>query len=621
MGNVYYTKIRNLENALNSPYFARIDFTEKKHSDLQKIYIGKTNIFDDDLNVAVADWRAPISSLYYDGELGEVEYHCLDGTIQGNLSLKRRYEIENGALIDYNDIEVALADKILEDVLSENSDARLKNIVSTIQREQNQIIRANMFKPIIVQGCAGSGKTTVALHRIAYLVYTYEKEFKPEDFLIIGPNKFFLNYISNVLPDLGVDYVRQETFEEFGRSFIRDKIHIESGNFNLQKLVDGKEDNTGLVSITKFKSSLRWKDYLDEALKNYNETYLPKQDFILDEKIAILYEDLQKIFLDGMERIPLEDRVKRLKEYMIHKTSEYYKKEISDYIKSLGKINLTKIYQRMINSSDLARYTEYASLIQEDFNKRFAKKTVQYEDLAPLMYLRFRLSSPQERFQLKHIIIDEAQDFGEFQFVTLYEILNRNKSMTILGDLAQGIYMYRGTENWQRINDVVFHNEAQILYLEKSYRTTSNIMNEANQVLSKMKDKIGVKLGVPVSRKGSVPEYKKVQSFDEKIKVIREFIQDFKRRGFQNIGIISRTSQASQEIYEGLKEENAELILENMEQFKGGITVVSSYYSKGLEFDCVIITDYEKYQDNLLDNKLLYIAMTRSMHELKMISL
>ncbi|MBR1539736.1 MAG: UvrD-helicase domain-containing protein [Clostridia bacterium] len=516
---------------------------------------------------------------------------------------------------------MALADKILEDVLSENSDARLKNIVSTIQREQNQIIRANMFKPIIVQGCAGSGKTTVALHRIAYLVYTYEKEFKPEDFLIIGPNKFFLNYISNVLPDLGVDYVRQETFEEFGRSFIRDKIHIESGNFNLQKLVDGKEDNTGLVSITKFKSSLRWKDYLDEALKNYNETYLPKQDFILDEKIAILYEDLQKIFLDGMERIPLEDRVKRLKEYMIHKTSEYYKKEISDYIKSLGKINLTKIYQRMINSSDLARYTEYASLIQEDFNKRFAKKTVQYEDLAPLMYLRFRLSSPQERFQLKHIIIDEAQDFGEFQFVTLYEILNRNKSMTILGDLAQGIYMYRGTENWQRINDVVFHNEAQILYLEKSYRTTSNIMNEANQVLSKMKDKIGVKLGVPVSRKGSVPEYKKVQSFDEKIKVIREFIQDFKRRGFQNIGIISRTSQASQEIYEGLKEENAELILENMEQFKGGITVVSSYYSKGLEFDCVIITDYEKYQDNLLDNKLLYIAMTRSMHELKMISL
>lgn len=200
----FYTKEKSLKRAQLTPYFARIDFKQDnlKQSNKEEIYIGKATIFDDDSNVAVVDWRAPIASIYYDGKIGKTKYECPEGIIEGELSLKRQYTIENGKLINYRDVDITTNDEMLQDCLNEKSDKRLKNIVSTIQSEQNQIIRANMFKPLIVQGVAGSGKTTVALHRIAYLVYTYKENFKADDFLILAPNKFFLDYISNVLPDL-----------------------------------------------------------------------------------------------------------------------------------------------------------------------------------------------------------------------------------------------------------------------------------------------------------------------------------------------------------------------------------------------------------------------------------
>ncbi len=238
----YETKKRNLKRAISNPYFARVDFKAYTEEKCEEIYIGKTNIFDDDLNIAVVDWRAPISSIYYNGTIGKTQYTCPEGILHGDLRLKRQYNIEIGELLNYNDIDITTNDKLLQDCLNEKSDIRLKNIVSTIQAEQNKIIRASMSKPLIVQGVAGSGKTTVALHRIAYLVYNYEKSFKPDEFLIIAPNKFFLDYISNVLPDLGVDYVRQQTFEEFALDNINDKIQIINPNIELSKIVDEKKE-------------------------------------------------------------------------------------------------------------------------------------------------------------------------------------------------------------------------------------------------------------------------------------------------------------------------------------------------------------------------------------------
>lgn len=666
---MYGTKIRNLKQAIKVPYFARVDFKTDKTS--EKIYIGKTNIFDEELNVAVADWRAPISSIYYDGRIGKTKYECPEGIVEGELKLKRVYTIEEGRLLEYNDIDVTTNDELLQDCLKENSDTRLKNIISTIQSEQNRVIRANMFKPLIVQGVAGSGKTTVALHRIAYLVYTYEKNFKPEDFLIIAPNRFFLDYISNVLPDLGVDYVRQETFEDLAISIIKDKIKVEDANTTLAKLVNNKqniEETKIIQQASNFKASIKFKELIDEYLTRLNENLLEKEDFKVDNITAIEYKKLQDMLLDNKEKIALYDRVEKLKMYMqnmmanlsdsiadkiiakrkekldkidsslevseiqnlrikIFEESEYEinsllkggKQLVANYIKRIKRYTPLEIYKQIINENNLLeKYIsqEVSSYIRQTFNKKIKKKEVEYEDLAPLMYIQYKILGVNEKFSLKHIVIDEAQDLGEFQFCTLNEILQNNKSITILGDIAQGIYSYRGTNNWNRINELIFNNEADIKYLEKSYRTTIEIMNEANKVLENVKEDLNIRLAVPVARHGDKVSYIKTKDFEEKIEKIKERIDEVKQKGYKNIAIIARDSNLCEKIYEKLKGkiESLELISEKQEKYEGGITILPSYYSKGLEFDSVMIADFDQYDESILDRELLYVAFTRAMH-------
>lgn len=670
-GREYSTKIKNLKKATKEPYFARIDFKAEEQEEKEKIYIGRTNIFDENLNVVVADWRAPISSIYYDGQIGKVEYKVAEEIVKGELTLKRQYTIENGKLLGYNDIEVTTNDNLLQEALKEISDKRLKNIVATIQSEQNKIIRANMFKPLIVQGVAGSGKTTVALHRIAYLIYTYEKEFKPEEFLIIAPNKFFLNYISNVLPDLGVDYVWQQTFEEFASSIIKDKIKVENSGVTLKKIIEENQENSILEEASKFKSSIKFKQSIDQYLQEINEKILETKDFTIANVVAIKYNELQKIFLDNKEKISLKDRIEKLKKFMQNKLSNNHEKIIeqirknrqekidkidqtlneqekekikqeifeeteyemnhllkggkqlvNDYIKKIKKYTPKESYKEIINNEELLeKYTtkEIAKYIKETFNLKIKKKQVEYEDLAPLMYLQYHLLGLNEKISLKHIIIDEAQDFGEFQFSCLNEILKQNKSITILGDIAQGIYSYRGTKNWEEVNKLIFNNEADIQNLNKSYRTTIEIMNEANKTISSIKDQIKINLAEPVARHGEPVSYTKTNDFNDKINKICDKIDLIKQKGYQNIAIIAREYKACEEIYNELKTKinDTYLISEDIEKYENnGITIIPSYYSKGLEFDSVIIADFEKYNNTVLDKQLLYVSLTRAMHKL-----
>ena len=574
-------------------------------------------------------------------------------------------------MLGYNDIEVTTNDNLLQDALKENSDKRLKNIVATIQSEQNKIIRANMFKPLIVQGVAGSGKTTVALHRIAYLIYTYEKEFKPEEFLIIAPNKFFLNYISNVLPDLGVDYVWQQTFEEFASSIIKDKIKVENSGVTLKKIIEENQENSILEEASKFKSSIKFKQSIDQYLQEINEKILETKDFTIANVVAIKYNELQKIFLDNKEKISLKDRIEKLKKFMQNKLSnnqekiieqirknrqekidkidqtlneqekqkikqeifeetEYEmnhllkggKQLVNDYIKKIKKYTPKESYKEIINNEELLeKYTtkEIAKYIKETFNLKIKKKQVEYEDLAPLMYLQYHLLGLNEKFSLKHIIIDEAQDFGEFQFSCLNEILKQNKSITILGDIAQGIYSYRGTKDWEEVNKLIFNNEADIQNLNKSYRTTIEIMNEANKIISSIKDQIKINLAEPVARHGEPVSYTKTNDFNDKINKICDKIDLIKQKGYQNIAIIAREYKACEEIYNALKTKinDIYLISEDIDKYgNNGITIIPSYFSKGLEFDSVIIADFEKYNNTVLDKQLLYVSLTRAMHKL-----
>ena len=674
MSKEYSNKLKNLNKAISVPYFARIDFKENKQNNIQKIYIGKTGIFNNDYEVVVTDWRAPISSIYYDGQLGKVEYECPDGIIEGDLSKKRVYTIENSILKDYQDIDITTNDEFLQECLTENSESRLKNIISTIQSEQNKIIRAKMSKPLIVQGVAGSGKTTVALHRIAYLVYTYEKEFKPEEFLIIAPNKFFLNYISNVLPDLGVDYVKQQTFEEFMLENIDANFKINPINEELSNIVNQNGETDLIKKSANFKSSLRYKELIDDFINEFLQNSLPKEDFkisgivifnndevidmfmnyfknnsineskkmltaVLQKRVSNIADELidklseqRKNKLDNIDKDLSEDKIKEIRlnifketEYEMQQLFKGGKKLVLDYLKNFKIEKVLSIYKKIISDKILFdKYveSELYEYILETYKKNIKSKKVEYEDLAPLFYIQNRFWGNINNLKLEHIVIDEAQDLGEFQFYNFKEIVKPNMSMTILGDISQGIYSYKGINNWNKLNQIVFDNKASIEYLKESYRTSMEIMNEANTIINKIVDNENIILAQPIERHGDKVEHWKIDSEDSKISKIYEIIKTHLEAGHINIAVITKDFDESIELHKKLTnyEVDIKLISENLDKYTGGTIIIPSYLSKGLEFDSVIISDSNKYSEDILETKLLYVACTRAMHTLDIIS-
>jgi len=674
MSKEYSNKLKNLNKAISIPYFARIDFKENNANNERKIYIGKTGILNDKYDVIVTDWRAPISSIYYDGQLGNVEYECPDGIIKGDLSKKRVYTIENSILKDYQDIDITTNDEFLQECLNENSEARLKNIISTIQSEQNKIIRAKMSNPLIVQGVAGSGKTTVALHRIAYLVYTYEKEFNPDEFLIIAPNKFFLDYISNVLPDLGVDYVRQQTFEEFMLENIDANFEINPINVELSNIVNQNGKIDLIKKSANFKSSLRFKELIDEFIDKFLKSNLPKGDFKISDIVVFNHDEVIDMFMNYFKNNSINDSKKMLTAILqkrvsnianelidrlseqrksklynidknlsddkvkeirleIFKETEYEmqqlfkggKKLVLDYLKNFKIEKVLSIYKKIISDKILFdKYvkSELYEYILETYKKNIKSKKVEYEDLAPLFYIQNRFWGNINNLKLGHIVIDEAQDLGEFQFYNFKEIVKPNMSMTILGDISQGIYSYKGINNWNKLNQIVFDNKASIEYLKESYRTSMEIMNEANTIINKIVDNENIILAQPIERHGDKVEHWKIDSEDSKISKIYEIIKTHLEAGHINIAVITKDFDESIELHKKLTnyEVDIKLISENLDKYTGGTIIIPSYLSKGLEFDSVIISDSNKYSENILDTKLLYVACTRAMHTLDIIS-
>lgn len=676
----YSDKKRSLESSKDKPYFARIDFKEESEQKTSKIYIGKANVDDDNNNLVVVDWRAPIASLYYDGRLGKANYDAPAGNIQGELLLKRLFEIEHGKLEGFSDIDISASDELLKPYLTSSSEVRLKNIISTIQTEQNAIIRAPLSKPLIVQGVAGSGKTTVALHRIAYLAYTYDKQLKSKDFMIIAPNKFFLDYISNILPDLGVNDVNQCTFEEFAEQIIDAGIKVESSTDKLANMVNNYGEDKKQESeqaISNFKSSLEFKEILDKYLQNIEEHYLPEGDLKAGDIIILRHEKLVENFKGCLQGKALEEKLKMFKsrlkmffennqdsiEDMIRKQrteeiesldknlpqDEYKKRKleifakydealgllknngkklIEDYVKKVKKPNPLVYYRDFI--SKLPQYTQGMDIdekiikgIQDRILSRKNSKQVEYEDLAPLMYIASKIRGNEKQIKNnqiypKHIVIDEAQDYSPFQFWVLRNILKSN-SMTILGDISQGIYSYRGTNNWQELNDRIFDGKANVLNLSKSYRTTMEIMEKGNDVIDKIRNRIHTRLAEPVIRRGNPVT---VTKQDEKqlaitiVNRINELIQEQRT----NIAVITKTLQEAKELYKKITKQgiDATLISDKSKEYNGGVSVIPSYLVKGLEFDSVILSDAgkEQYGKNELDAKLLYVAITRAMHTL-----
>lgn len=675
-----HKKLLDLKNIKDKPYFARIDFTAKGE-ELEKLYIGKLSIIDSNSQEPIIiDWRSPISNLYYDGRIGESSYESPEGIIEGEISLKRQYFIEKQNLEKYSDIDLKVNDELLQVALSEKADDRLKNIVATIQGEQNNIIRASMNKALIVQGVAGSGKTTIALHRIAYLIYNCEKDFDPENFMIIAPNKFFLNYISNVLPDLGVENVKQYTFEDFAYEIIGKKLKISDSNEKLVTIVNKEFDeiNNGdietIINESKLKSSIKFKDIVDGYLKQLEENYLPKKDFIIENIRIMRYENIQKLFIEEYKSFDFETRINEVKKHVFSKirnnkeiimetitkkrsikiakmlkedlTEEEKRKrrieifeETEDLLKKLEKndIKIVDIYFNEIDKKDCVEYykdfienyiynkidnEKISSYLVQNTLRNLNKGEVTFEDLAPIIYIHYKIFGTKVKKNLRHVVIDEAQDYGEFQFSVLKTIL-KSDSMTILGDIAQGVHSYRGIENWKKFIDVEFPDGNSVYTtLEKTYRTTKEIMYKANEVIEKLPEheKEFIIKGEPVIQgKDSLHIYSK-ESEDKIIEECVNKIDEYIKLGFKSIAIIGKDIKECENIKKKITKfnKNIKLIKSKDSKYNAGISIVPSYLAKGLEFDGVLLfnVNNEKYQNNVLDIKLLYVAITRAMSKL-----
>lgn len=677
-------RLKNLRTASSRPYFARIDFREEGKSSLEKLYIGKMVLIrDEDQELIIVDWRAPIANLYYEARIGKASYACPDGLIDGELSLKRQFSIDRGELQEIFDIDITTNDEFLQSYLGANADNRLKDIVSTIQVEQNKIIRADMWKPLIVQGAAGSGKTTIALHRIAYLIYTFEKRFNPENFMIIAPNRLFLNYISSVLPELGVERVKQTTFSDFAMELIGSKFRIRDSNEKLVAFVNSAGDNeeetykNNIIRMdSELKSAIEFKEILDDYIRIIEESYIPREDFKIVSNTIFTYEEINKLFLHEYKGLPFMKRVqeikkhltnglKRKKEYIksklqrqcdfiienlkltmeeseerhrliveaidnknetIAKIESISKKAVNEYIKNISKADPFKYYKDFIMDRELfgrmcrgrveAEYIEPIRKYCEDVLK---SGHIEIEDLAPIIYIKFRIYGMDEKIPVKHIVVDEAQDFSVFQFYVIKNII-KDSSFTMLGDLCQGIHSYRGTRDWKDVMNYAFEEgECQYLTLEQSYRTTVEIMDAANSVLKSIKG-LDLPLGRPVIRHGEAVKVIKINSMEDAASDIKSKIEQLRRNGYKSIAVICKTMDDCEGMLKLLKKgkEGPYIITGSEKEYKGGFVIVPSYLSKGLEFDAVFIADAseERYKDTELDAKLLYVSMTRPLHNL-----
>ena len=689
---VYEFANKNLQKyseAVYKPYFARIDFREYRR-DNESFYIGKFGLNDNSaIEEKVIDWRAPIADLYYSGQQGKVSFKSPIGFIEGELSLKRKFLIKNDELENafdegINDIilkssndeneDNVLVDEFLKINLEESIGSKLKDVVATIQKEQNEIIRASKNTVMIIQGSAGSGKTTVALHRLAYLMYKYSENLSTHEILVVAPNKLFLDYISDILPSLGVSGVKQSTFEDIACDILKysGKIYTKDMKFSSVMEESHKEKIKFITTSSRFKGSMTYKSIMDRYLK-----YLEKQDILvgdimLSEHVLFNSTEIKRLYSKDLIHYPLNKRKQEIKRYFnlklknlipevmgkidytydisiqnVKRSSqddlfkrkkiiELYdtrdeekkklkvnaKKAIDEYFKEWSQKSVIDLYFDLLKDEDIFNELTEGKITTKlfEFNKEEAVNNINAsiidsDDLAALLYLKMKIEG-LEKFSFAHIVIDEAQDYSNFQLLMLKNIAV-NDSFTIVGDIGQGIYYYKGIESWNKLINEVFKGEANYIPLSQSYRSTIEIINVANRVLQKQLNYITP--AKPVLRHGKEPEligYSEEKEFAEKLD---EIVESVKTSGKKSIAVIGKTFEECKHIKAQLKrysKNDWELIKNTDKNFKLEKIIIPSYMTKGLEFDCSIIynCDEQSYDNNELDKKILYVVLTRALH-------
>lgn len=586
MRGLYLKKLLKSES---SPYFGRVDFNG------DKIYIGLTYL-DKNYDHLIYDWRSPISNLFYECEIGNAEYEAKEGTIKGIMTKKRQYKIEDGKLIRVFDSNLNIVDDLLQEVLGNESSDKMKNIVDTIQKEQNEIIRDVAHKNLIVEGIAGSGKTSVALHRIAFLLYKINN-LKSKDILILSPNNVFSEYISNVLPELGEDNTQNTTWSDFANSFIKEYKGVESFT-NFVKRYYEKEN---INDFSKIKLSDEFKDIIDEYIAKFTK----KVEFT--SGIECKYKDydidtLNKLLHERYSTIPLFGRIELISENIAnYNDGGKYKNK---YIKELlTRLNVSKDYKKI-----------YKGLFETDeFIKKYGiidtsyinDKIINYDDSLIFIYMKGLLEGFPYNGIMKQIVVDEAQDYTPLQYFILKTIF-KNASFTILGDVNQTINPYYKYDTLKKL-DKIFTSRTANLRLTKTYRSSKEIIEYTNKILN-------LDFVSAIRNNNDIPVvFKKEKNIKEDL---IENINNLKNK-YKSIAVITKNDKEANKIYNLLKNDlDISLIKTDSNIFDRNLVVVPSYVSKGLEFDSVIIyTEKDnKYTDD--EKYLYYVSCTRCQHEL-----
>lgn len=668
-------QLKTLSRLRFSPYFGRVDFHEEGESQTEKIYLGIASLMDEkEENFLIYDWRAPISGLYYDYSPGPANYKTETDIIEGTMELKRQFVIKSGKIKAMFETGVTIGDEMLQEVLGNNADTQMKTIVATIQKEQNQIIRNDSSSLVIVQGVAGSGKTSAAMQRVAYLLYRYRNIINSENIMLFSPNPLFNSYVGTVLPELGEENMQQATFQEYLATRFGGNYTLEDPFEQMEYLLKANKDEEYYMrkDSIRFKSSLEFKYLLDRFAEKLSKESLPFKNIGFKKRIIISKEDINTYYDSIDDTISIPNRLQQVKEWLIkelkkkakkEQKQEWVEKEIQflekeDYLEAykqsqqkqgsandtfndyereqkwLTEMVVKKRFKPLFNSVKKLKFVDTRAifidffkenhgkiaLLPDEWEKSSAitisnleKRIIAYEDATPFLYLQDLVEGRKSNTSIRHVFIDEAQDYTPFQFAYIKMMFPYSK-MTLLGDMNQAIYSGpTGAPTILAESELDF-GEKEIYKLTKTYRSTRQIVEFTRQLIE------GGEFIEPFNRIGPKPVIVQLDDCYDQSTAASELIVKMLEAGHKNIAIICKTAKESKSAFEAIKQKHdARLIEKGTLTFESGINVVPAYLAKGIEFDAVLIFDVSEYQREE-ERKLLYTACTRAMHELYILS-
>ncbi|WP_447405962.1 HelD family protein [Clostridium perfringens] len=622
-------KLKELTILKESPYFGRVTFNDLEFDQKDTLYVGRFGVTPEgSYEPVIVDWRAPVASLFYHGSLGEASYTSPDGPIKCDIEGRRQIIVKKGELKGVFDSAIDVKDDILQMVLSNNSSDKLKDVIMTIQQEQDEIIRKERTSNIVVNGVAGSGKTTIALHRVAYLLYNYRKELE-DKVLILGPNGIFMEYISQVLPSLGEVGVKQETFASFALKEMDSELYIMSFDKYLEKILSEDKE---FIEDAKYKNSYEIIKDLDNLVKEMDKDYFHVEDVKYFGDLVISKEEIEEMFNKHYEYMPLFRRSEKIKRIILSKIKDKRDEKVWELNEELRKEKEKLTPEELLieeNNLEFRRKLRIREIVKEvmdsrakldswisredvlDIYDRFNgnKKEYTINDLAPILYLAIKLEGKKATKDYRHVVIDEAQDYSPLQFKVVRE-LTGTKYFTVVGDVNQRLIKYSDLAPMMELGKIFDHVNPEIYNLNKSYRSTYEIMEYANKYLDE--DRI-----IPIVRHGKPVEEIEFHNNEELSESIIESLKEFSNEGLESIAIITRDKEELEKVYNLISNKVHLVKFDNEDVlYKGGNVIIPSYFAKGLEFDGVIIVDNGSSKDENED-LIKYIMSTRALHRLK----